>query len=353
MTDAAVAGRLLDEYHERPLPPSRVRVLGGSEHQSRVSYQVTLPDGAAQVIRAFRADEPVPAHGRDVAGDNVAAWLCGRARTLAVLADTAYPAPRPVRTRTGDLVGVAGPWLSWATTYVAGPVVTPTLDQLRQVGAALGHLHSVPGRPGGRRIGDGPPGVAPSHPAVAVPASVARLDRVESRLPAAWRPLHAECRAVVTAVAAAAGSVLESIVHGDVRARNAVQSSPSGVTFLDWETGGLGLAVVDLGNALMECHLDAGLADDELMRWLVEPSPDRVAALAGGYAGVRGLTPAELDLLPAAVKFSAAVAGSVHMDVALTDGVSGPTMDARHTRLENRLAVADHVAAIGLASFTS
>lgn len=353
MTDAAVAGRLLDEYHERPVSPSRVRVLGGSERQSRVTYQVTLPDGTAQVIRAFRADEPVPVHGRDVAGENLAGWLCGRARTLAVLAEDAYPAPRPVRTRTGELVGVAGPWLTWATTYVAGPLVSPTLDQLRQAGAALGHLHSVAGRPGGHRIGDGPAGLSSRHPAVAIPASLARLDRVESRLPAAWRPLHATCRAVLTAVAGGADSVPESIVHGDVWARNAVQSSPSTVTLVDWETGGLGLPVIDLGHALLECHLDSALPDREPSRWLVTPSPDRVGALAGGYAGVRRLSGAELDLLPAAVKFSAAVVGSAHLDVALTEGVSGPAMDARHARLDNRLAVADEVTAIarGLLTF--
>jgi len=353
MTDAAVAGRLLDEYHERPLLASSVRVAGGSEQQSRVTYQVTLPDGAGQVIRAFRADEPVPVHGRDVAGENVAAWLCGLARTLAVLADAAYPAPRPVRTRTGELVGVTGPWLCWATTYVAGPVVMPSLDQLRQIGAALGHLHSMAGRPGGHRIGDGPAGLASLHPAVAVPASVGRLDRPESGLPAAWRSLHADCRSVLTAVAGAAALVPEGIVHGDVWARTAVQSSPTGVTFIDWETGGVGLPVVDLGAALLECHLDAGLPDDEPAPWLVEPSPDRVRALAAGYARVRTLTPAELDLLPAAARFSAAVAGSVHMDVALMEEASGPVMDARLARVENRLGVAGDVAAIARDCVTS
>jgi Ser/Thr protein kinase RdoA (MazF antagonist) len=353
MPDAAVAGRLLDEYHERLVSPSGIRVLSGSEHQSRVTYQVTLPDGSTQLIRAFRADEPVPVHGRDVAGEDVAGWLGGRARTLAVLADAAYPAPRPVRTRTGELVGVAGPWLTWATTYVAGPTVVPTVAHLRKVGAALGHLHSVAALRGGDRIGDGPPGLASWHPAVAVAASLARLDRVESRLPPAWRPLHEQCRVALTAVAEARGSVPASIVHGDVWARNAIQSSPSGVTFVDWETGGLGLSVVDLGSALVECHLDANLPDDEPSRWLVTPSPDRIRALAEGYAGVRAPSTAELDLLPVAARFAAAVLGSVHLEVALMAGVSGPALEARHARLANRLAVSDQVAATARECFAS
>jgi len=213
-------------------------------------------------------------------------------------------------------------------------------------------LHSVAARPSGHRIGDGAPGLSPRHPAVAAPASLARLDRVESRLPAAWRPLHGECRAVLTEVAEAARSVPESIVHGDIRARNAVQSSPSGVTFVDWETCGLGLAVADLGNALLECYLDSDLAGEEASEWLIVPSADRITALASGYAGVRAASTGELSLLTAAVKFSAAVVGSVHFDVALTDGVSGPAMDARHARLENRLGVAGEVAAIARASFS-
>lgn len=346
MTDAAVAGRLLDEYHERAVERSRMRVLSGSEHQSQVAYQVTQRDGSAQVIRAFRADEPVPVHGRDVAAENVAAWLTGRARTLAVLADAAYAAPRPVRTRTGELVGVAGPWLTWATTYVPGPVTTPTLGQLRQIGAALGHLHSVAALRGGDRIGDGPPGLGSRHPAVAIPASLARLDRVASRLPTAWRPLYEECRTVLETVAEAAASVPETIVHGDAWARNAVQSSPAGVTLVDWETGGLGLAVVDLGNSLLECHLAADLPGDQPSRWLISPSADWIGAIASGYARTRALSATELDLLPAAVKFTAAVVGSVHFDVALTEGVVGHAMDARLARLENRLGVADEVAAI-------
>jgi Ser/Thr protein kinase RdoA (MazF antagonist) len=352
VTDAAVVGRLLDEYHKRRVDPAQVRLLAGSEHQARVSYVITAPDGTKQVIRAFRADEPVPICRQSATGETVADWLTGRAGTLALLAEAAFPAPRPVRTRTGELIGVAGAWLTWATSFAPGPVAEPTLGQLRQIGAALGHLHLVAAVPGVARIGDGPPGLSPRHPAVAVPASLARLDLATGALPAAWQPMHAQVRAVLGEVAAAAGTVPQTIVHGDVRARNVVQSSPSAVTFIGWERGGLGLAVLDLGAALIECHRDAALPDDQPQRSLITPSPDRIAALAAGYAQARTPFAAELDLLPAAVSFAAAVIGSVYLELQLTGGGAGPVLDGRLAWLQNRLSVAGAVAAIARDCFT-
>jgi Ser/Thr protein kinase RdoA (MazF antagonist) len=352
VTDAAVVGRLLDEYHGRRVDPAQIRLLAGSERQARASYLMTLPDGSKQVIRAFRADEPVPVCCQSATGETVADWLVGRARTLAVLADAAFPAPRPVRTRTGELIGVAGMWLTWATSFAPGPVAEPTLGQLRQIGAALGHLHLIAAVPGVVRIGDGPPGLAPRHPAVAVPASRARLDRATGSVPAAWQPMHALARAVLDEVAAAVGTVPETIVHGDVWARNVVQSSPSAVTLVGWESGGLGLAVLDLGNALIECHRDAVLSAVQPERSLITPSPERIAAFAAGYAQVRVPSAAELDLLPAAVAFAAAVIGSVHLELELTPDVSGTVLDARLAWLQNRLSVAGAVAAIATECFT-
>ncbi len=48
------------------------------------------------------------------------------------------------------------------------------------------------------------------------------------------------------------------------------------------------------------------------------------------------------------MRFSAAVAGAVHFDLALTSGVRGPVMDARLAVLRNRMAIADDVATLAL-----
>jgi Ser/Thr protein kinase RdoA (MazF antagonist) len=354
VTDAALVGRLLDEYHERSVRPADICVLEGSEHELSVSYRLTLPAGSSQVIRAFRADAPVPDHARGPGNEIMSDWLLGRALTLACLESARYPAPRPVRTRTGELIGVAGQWLSWATSFVPGTVLRPTLNQLRALGMTLGLLHDVavrltgPGLTGDQAAGDEPVGLSSRHPAVAVPAALARLDAVQRLVPAAWQAMYAAFRQAVVTIRDAADSVPETLVHGDAWARHAVQPPGGPVTLVDWETGGLGLAVLDLGSCLLECHLDSAAPDGDLEAWLIAPDEDRIAAVADGYASARNLSEAELALLPAAVTYVPAVAGAIHLELALVDGVTGPAMDARLARLQNRMAVADDVAALAL-----
>jgi Ser/Thr protein kinase RdoA (MazF antagonist) len=359
VTDVAVIGRLLDEYHERSVPPADIQIVAGSVQEARISYELTLPDGSAQLIRAYRADGTVPAHCVGPFTETEADWLLGRAETLDVLEASGYPAPSPVRTRTGELIAVAGPWLAWATTYVPGAVLAPTLDQLGALGESLGRLHRVVAGGGGRRL-------SPRHPALAVPMTIARLDAVANVLPADWVPLASAFRETVLAVAAAASAVPESVVHADAWARHAVhalrpagggpggsdgpagsdgRASPAGPAVLvGWETSGLGLAVLDLGNCLLECHLDAAAPDPQA--WLISPAEDRIQAVARGYASVRRLSAAELALLPDAVKFTGAVDGAIHLELALSDGVTGPVMDARLAGLQRRMTVADEVAAL-------
>jgi len=363
--DAALVGRLLAEYHERRLvAPDGVAVVAGSVQEARVSYRLRLPGRPAQVIRAFRADVGVPAHARGASNQIMADWLLERARVLVLLESAGYPAPRPVRTRTGELVGLAGPWLTWATTFVAGGVIQPTRDQLRALGTALGWLHEIAVTPAGSAVGSlgpvaspvgspvgpvgarDPVGMSPRHPAVAVPATMARLDAVAGKVPAAWQSMYATFRQTAEAVRDLAGSVPETLVHGAAWARNAVEESDGRVTLIDWETSGLGLAVLDLGYCLLECHLDSAVPDDRPQAWLISPDEDRIAAVATGYASIRELSATELALLPDAVRFSVAVAGAIHFELALSGGVTGPTMDGRLACLQNRLSVADEVARV-------
>jgi Ser/Thr protein kinase RdoA (MazF antagonist) len=285
----------------------------------------------------------------------VTAWLQGRAATLGWLAAHGYPAPRLVPERTGDPVGVAGPWLTMAATFVPGRALAR--GQLGLLGAALGRLHALPAPPAypmpepepgpGRGSGTGPPAVGPGlaswHPA-AIPAALSRLDAVTALLPGEWRPLQEQFRATLLAIQRAAPGLPRAVVHGDAWPGNAVVTPDGRAALIDWENGGLGLPVVDLGHCLMECHLDPGLPVGQPAAWLIRPDPGRVAAVLDGYTRWRQVHDAEREILPEGIRFATAYIGAIHLERALIDGVRGPTMDARLARLRNRIAVSQAVA---------
>jgi len=291
-------------------------------------------------------------------------WLTSRAATLSWLAESGYPAPRVVPTRSGDLVGVAGAWLTLATTFVPGSVLAPDHRQLGMLGDALGRLHSISADV------DGDPGVPVGrsawHPGGAIPATLRRLDSVEALLPAQWRPLFESFRQIVDAVRQQAGILPRAVVHGDAWPGNAIMAGAGGagdglasrvgasrvgaggeggggeaeVILIDWEASGSGLPLLDLGHCLLECHLNP----DQPQAWRIQPDDQRIAAVAEGYSRRRTLTPAELELLLDGIRFGVALIGAIHFEEALLGGVHGAATDIRLDRLRNRMAVSEAVA---------
>jgi Ser/Thr protein kinase RdoA (MazF antagonist) len=311
---------------------------------TEVGYRLRQRDGTTVAVRAYRAEVLLAPHLRGSGTESVTDWLLGRAATLHWLAAQGYPAPRVVATRTGDLIGVAGAWLTWATGYIPGRALQPGGGQAGMLGAALGRLHALGPAPG-VEAGPGPSmGLAPWHPAAAVPAALGRLDAVAPMLPGEWRPLHAQFRSTLLAVRAMAPALPVAVVHGDARPRNAVVDRAGEVVLIDWENGGLGLPVLDLGYCLLECHLDAGLPVGSLEASHITPDPGRIAAVLDGYARWRSLDDAERAALAEGIRFAAAYIGAIHFEQALLGGVAGAAMDARLGRLRDRIAVSQAVA---------
>src|SRR5262249_50953315 len=191
LTDAAVVGRILREYHQAGVEPSGIRRLTGSVRGDRVTYRLAGPGGpggSGLVVRAFRTDVPLAGWLRGGETIAVTDWLSGRAATLGWLEERAYPAPRVIRTHSGDPVGLAGIWATLATSYVAGASLRPDTDQLRLLGEALGRLHALDPGTGAGGVGAGGAGAAvgraPWHPETAIPAALGRLEAVESTIPA-------------------------------------------------------------------------------------------------------------------------------------------------------------------------
>jgi Ser/Thr protein kinase RdoA (MazF antagonist) len=350
VTDAAVVGRILREYR---LDAASVRRYQGSVSGTEVGYRLRQPGGAVVLVRAYRADVLLAPHLRGCGTASITDWLQGRAVTLDWLAAQGYSAPRVVATRSGDAIGVAGAWLTWATSYIPGRALPPGGGLTGLLGAALGRLHALgapevlPGRAAGAA---GPvrqsPGLATWHPATAIPATLRRLDAVVPMLPAEWRPLHAQFRRTLLALKEAAPSLPLAVVHCDAWPGNAVVTDDGEVTLLDWEYGGVGLPVLDLGQCLLECHFDPDLPPGQPEAWHIAPDPGRIAAVLGSYARWRRLDDAERAALADAIRFGPAYAGAIHFERALIDGVGGTTMDARLARLRNWVAVSQAVADI-------
>ena len=334
MTDAAVVGRILREYR---LGSVFMRRRYGSVADTRVGYEFRRLGGDAVLVRAYREDVPLAERFRGSGAGSVIGWLQSRAATLEWLAAYGYPAPRVVPTREGDPVGVAGPWLTMATSFVPGRALAR--GQLRLLGTALGRLHALP-----VSAAEPTPGLASWHPTAAIPAALGRLDAVAPLLPGEWRPLHEQFRATLLAVQRAAPGLPRAVVHGDAWPANAVVMPDGQAALIDWENGGLGLPVVDLGNCLLECHLDPGLPAGRPAAWHIRPDPGRIAAVLDGYTRWRQLHDAEREILPEGIRFATACIGAIHFERALIDGIHGPTMDARLGRLRNRLAVSQAVA---------
>jgi Ser/Thr protein kinase RdoA (MazF antagonist) len=346
VTDAAVVGRILREYRLETVSSWR---RYGSVSDTRVGYEFRRRSGGTMLVRAYRMDVPVSEFFRGSGAASVTDWLLGRAATLEWLAARGYPAPRVVPTREGDPVGVAACWLTLGTTFVPGRALAR--GQLGLLGAALGRLHALPVQAAASAPGGVPgpggtpaPGLASWHPAAAIPAALARLDAVAPLLPEGWRPLHEQFRATLLAVQAAAPGLPRAMVHGDAWPRNAVVMLDGQAALIDWENGGLGLPVVDLGHCLMESHLDPGLPVGQPAAWDIQPDPGRVAAVLDGYTRGRQVHSAEREILPEGIRFATAYLGAIHFERALIDGVHGPTMDARLARLRNRIAVSQAVA---------
>src|SRR5262249_61559412 len=120
--------------------------------------------------RAFRTDMRVAGEVRGGRPAAVTDGLWSRAATLGWLEEHAYPAPRVIRTRSGDLVGLAGVWATLATTYVTGTPLGPGPGQLRLLGEALGRLHALGTAGGGAAVAA--MGRAAWDPEAAIPAAL-------------------------------------------------------------------------------------------------------------------------------------------------------------------------------------
>jgi Ser/Thr protein kinase RdoA (MazF antagonist) len=210
------------------------------------------------------------------------------------LAAQNFPALRVRPTLAGELVGTHGGWWSCLLIYVEGHMVEPHSGSLRAVGAALAQLHALGQAPGASV--ELP--ASTWHPATAIPATLEVLSATAG-LPHSLQPLR---RGLLDAAQQLEQrtDLLLSVVHGDCWHTNAIQTEHGGIVFVDWDSAGWGLPVLDLGQLLLASHHDLA----QPLR--LEHDPQRIAAILEGYTAHRPLSPAERQTLLSAMRFGLA-----------------------------------------------
>ena len=172
-------------------------------------------------------------------------------------------------------------WLTLATTFVEGPLIRPSLAQLRMLGAALGRLHALDvageaAEAGWRDVA----GAVPGHGVERGAGPRRGIRRRPSRPPwpgstrsGRWsRTTGSPCTRSSAARPGPSSGAQRAAQGSGARGRLARQRGadrPGQVTLIDWETSGLGLPVLDLGHCLIESLLDA------------QPSGPRARGVAG------------------------------------------------------------------------
>jgi Ser/Thr protein kinase RdoA (MazF antagonist) len=332
------------------------RLSDSSLDEGYLVYRIHHPDGRSWTARVYRRDRPVPdwfAYFYPWSTQDASDWLLTRAATLVYLQQQGYPAPQVIRTRTGDLLALADGWCSLITTFIEGSVLQPTIEQLRLLGAALGHLHRV-----------NPNQVVPSFPAIgksnwypeyALTTGLAHLASMEHLLPEEWLPFHAAFRQTFQQIGAHP-ELPTTIIHADGWAANAVQTKANQVVLIDWDSGGLGLAILDVGRLLLECHLDCDLRPDVHLAWHIQPDASRILAVVDGYAQQRLPTSPELDVLLDAIRFGVAFIATLHLSQVVQkiprDQAWIGGMERRWARLQNRWAASSDITLLAHRRFT-
>jgi len=331
------------------------RLSDSSFEEGYLVYQIQHPDGRSWTARVYRRDRPLPdwfEYFYPWSTPDASDWLLTRAATLVSLEQQGYPAPQVIRTRTGNLLALADDWCSLITTFIEGSVLQPTLAQLRLLGATLGRLHTV--NPHWIAPGFPPIGKSNWYPESALSTGLAHLASMEPLLPEEWLPFHAAYRQTFQQIGASPELPL-TIIHADGWAANAVQTKANQVVLIDWDSGGLGLAILDVGRLLLECHLQSDLPPDVPLAWHIQPDASRILAVVDGYAQQRQLTSAELEMLLDATRFGVAFIGTLHLSQMVQkiprDQAWVRGMERRWARLQNRWAVSSEIALLARRRF--
>ena len=211
------------------------------------------------------------------------------ARVLMWLEHNAYPAPRLIPTRTGDLAGTYAPWSSLLLWFIAGQRGEPNAAQLERLAQALGQLHALP------LAADADFRQSRCHPMYLSQTTYQHLAKARSQPTA---PHHTLIDTLLTAT-----DVLLTlrdevcVTHGDCWYANAILTSTGSVTLIDWDRTGIGLPLLEVGYLLLSSHFN--LADP----LTIQADQAKITAIRQGYCSMHPIHRVTPGQLLSAVRF--------------------------------------------------
>lgn len=283
---------------------------------SRV-YQVRQADGRIWDMYAGRtnilADDIYTTWLSGYGGHSLPDFLLSRAGLLMHLESQGYPTQRLVRTQTHTVLGFRNGWSVLVTTALPYPVTEATTENFRAMGAALGRLHTLSTEPIDSTAL--PVGIGWFYSEDTLHEALHYLDVAQTYIPTAWHSLVSAFQMTLQTIQQA--SLPRALTHGDPFIDKAVIADDvRNITLREWHSGGLGVAVLDLGRLLYACHLNA----QEDWPWIISPNPERITAVLDGYTSHRMLHRIELEELLEAIQFSIAYGGAEHIARILKTG---------------------------------
>jgi Ser/Thr protein kinase RdoA (MazF antagonist) len=248
------------------------------EDPEAATYRVDRISGPPWVVRIFSQTRPL----ERVRGDGT---------VLQYLERQGFPAERVVRAIDGSIATDLNGHGVLVTTFVAGEPPGRDRDSLRQLGEALGRLHTLRtplGEPDLRRR-------ASALPKDDLAFGRNALDRVASVVPTLRRAEYDDIR-----LALGQTSDCEDLPTGltwsDCHLANAVRGADGLITLIDLEGAGQGPLLPALGWLLYSCVVQGPDGPP------VPTDLDRVRPILDGYLRYRALTAAEIARLADAVR---------------------------------------------------
>jgi Ser/Thr protein kinase RdoA (MazF antagonist) len=229
-------------------------------------------------------------------------WLQARARILTYLATQDYPAPIPIPTQTGALIGKHEEWHILMTTFVNGDAKDARAEKIAALSASLGHLHTLALPPSQNLLADS------WWPQACMHDGLTRLTSSAGVVPGEWHAFYNACLQTFHSFLDQS-PLPQTLIHGDCWAENGVQTHENQGLLIDWECAGVGISVLDFGSLLLHCHFDQMDRFEQSIPPQYEPDPQRIMAVVNGYSCWRHLSSEEDAVLLEAIRFSIAWRG--------------------------------------------